>query len=446
MKPILRLRDFFPTHRFFLLGAVMGVLLVLAGFFKALLAAVLVFGLVFMVAGLLDFLVLSSVRTYKPPKRLLPERLSLGDQQAVKIRFFSPYRTILSCRIIDELPYALQVRDLVLEGMAKPNEVNGMEYSIRPQHRGIYAFGGLHLFFRGKLGLLERRFSSPLHEELAVYPSFLQLRKAQLRATANRALPAGGRLIQQRGISTEFDHVRDYSRGDDVRTLNWTASARAQRLMVNTFMDEKAQQVYVLIDKGRLMKGRFNGLTLLDHAINATLMLAWVALRRGDRFGLMTYTDRLGDVMPPVRGNAQFRQVMELLYRQETEFPDSSAEVAAVRIRKGIGQRSLLVHFTHFETYNGYRRQAPWLYAMGRKHLLMVVFFENPALQALHHQAPVNLEDIAVRTVADKFSFERDRIVEDLRQHGILALKSLPGELSVDVMNRYLALKAGRRL
>ncbi len=427
-------------------GAGLGGVMVLASLVKILLPAAIASALLLTVATLLDLAVLAAVRSFEAPQRLMPDRLSLGDEQSVKIRFYSPYRSDLAYRIIDELPAPLRTRDMVLRGMAKATEANMAEYRIRPLTRGVYAFGDLHLFFRGRLGLLERRFSASLAEDLAVYPSFLQLRKAQLRASATRDLPAGGRLLRQRGISTEFDHVRDYSRGDDVRTLNWTASARAQRLMVNAFMDEKAQQVFAIIDKGRLMKGQFNGLSLLDHAINATLMLAWVALRRGDRFGLLTYAERLGDVLPPVRGHVQFRQVMELLYRQETGFPDSSAEVPAIRIRKGIGPRSLLVHFTHFETYNAYRRQAPWLYAMGRKHLLLVVFFENPALQALHHQAPANAEEIAVRAVADQFAFERDRIVEDLRQHGILALKSLPGELSVDVMNRYLALKAGRSL
>jgi len=270
----------------------------------------------------------------------------------------------------------------------------------------------------------------------------LQLRKFQIKAIPDLQASSGGRRQFQRGMSTEFDHIKEYTRGDDARTINWKASARKNELMINSFMDEKSQQIYCLIDKGRLMKMPFNNLTLLDYSINATLMFSYVALQKDDKIGLITFGEKVNDVLQPSKAKKQFNFVMELLYKQETRFLESNyAELYNV-VNKRCGHRSLLLLFTNFETLTGFERQLPYLKIMNQKHVLCVVLFENTEVTNIHTQRGDSIEDIYIKTIADKFIYEKKMIIKELQKNGILVVYTQPSKLTVDVVNKYLELKA----
>lgn len=442
MKARYAVKDLFLTRRFFMSGGFLGLLFIFFSFSPQWLpvsgALLLLFALLF----LIDYGLLFLMRSRIVANREMPDRLSLGDEQTVNIQVLSTYRFPLQCRLIDELPVQLQERHFFLDGSLPASGQRILSYRLRPLERGEYGFGQLHVFVSGRLGLVERRFTMDQEETVKVYPSFIHLKKYQIRSLPDARARSGGRITYRKGISTEFDHIREYSRGDDVRTINWKASARSSQLMVNSFMDEKSQQIYCLIDKGRLMKMPFDGLTLLDYAINATLMFSYVALQKDDRVGLMTFADRMGDVLQASKARNQFRQIMETLYRQETTFPEPNFEALFARVTQGIGQRSLLILFSHFETYSGFARQAAYLKALGRKHLLLVVLFENTELGKIHDSRGDSLEDIYIKTIADQFAHEKLLIVRELRQAGILVIECSPKELTVQLVNSYLELKA----
>jgi len=275
-----------------------------------------------------------------------------------------------------------------------------------------------------------------------VYPSFLQLRKYELLSQTTIQTEHGNKRMRKIGHSMEFEQIKEYVRGDDIRTINWKATARKGGLMVNNYTDEKSQQVYSIIDKGRLMKMPFNELTLLDYAINSTLVLSNVCLQKQDRVGLITFSNKMGSLLAAERKPIQKETLLQLLYNQETAFLESDYEMLYMQIRKRIKQRSLLILYTNFESLSGLRRQLNYLRSIARHHLLMVVFFENTELHQLSHLDAKNVEEVYIKTVAEKFEFEKRLIVKELQKHGILAVLTAPEQLTVNAVNKYLELKA----
>jgi len=240
----------------------------------------------------------------------------------------------------------------------------------------------------------------------------------------------------------EFEQIKEYVPGDDLRTLNWKASARKGGLMVNTYTDEKSQQVYCIIDKGRLMKMPFNGLTLLDYAINSCLVVSNVCLRKQDRVGVITFSNKLGSVLAADRKPVQKDQILQLLYNQETDFLESDFEMLYLQLRNRVRNRSLLILFTNFKSVSGLKRQLDYLRSMASHHILVVIFFENTELQQLITTPVNNIEGVYVKTIAEKFAFEKRLIVKELLKHGILSILTTPQKLTIDTINKYLELKS----
>jgi uncharacterized protein (DUF58 family) len=211
--------------------------------------------------------------------------------------------------------------------------------------------------------------------------------------------------------------------------------------MVNSFVDERSQQVYCIIDKGRLMKMPFNGLALMDYAINSTLVLGSVALHRQDRFGLMTFSHKAGDLVVADKKPGQIKILQDALYRINTDYWESDYEKLYLQVRSNVKQRSMLILFTNFESTTGMRRQLPYLRQIAKHHLLLVIFFENTELAALANETATTLEGVYTNTIAGKYVFEKKMIVKELMHHGILALVSPPQQLTVQAVNKYVELK-----
>lgn len=240
----------------------------------------------------------------------------------------------------------------------------------------------------------------------------------------------------------EFDQIREYVIGDDYRTLNWKATARNNRLMVNQYQDEKAQPVYAVINMGRVMKMPFNGLTLLDYAINASLVLLNIALLKQDKAGLVTFNKKVHTFLPAKGKRTAIMPIMEALYNQKTLFEESDYEALYVRMMRQVKHRSLLVVFTNFEGKSSLRYQLPYLKRMAMQHLIVVIFFKNTELEELANQKPETPEDIFTNTMSAQLLFEKRRIVKELQLNGIHAVLTDPQETTVNTLNKYLEMKA----
>ncbi|MBD2699606.1 DUF58 domain-containing protein [Spirosoma sp. BT702] len=385
-------------------------------------------------------------------RRELPDRLSNGDENPLTIYLENRYGFQADVEVIDEIPFQFQRRDVLFKAHLNPRETQAIRYELRPTKRGEYSFGAVNVFVLTPLGLLKRRYQFEQGRMVAVYPSYLQMRQYELLAATNRLNEIGVKRIRRIGHSMEFEQVRPYTIGDDVRTINWKATSRrtvmtdqgtrSTTLMINAYQDERSQPVYCLIDKGRVMRSPFEGLTLLDYAINASLVLSNIALYKQDRAGILTFSDHVGQLLPADRRSGQMLKILELLYRQKTRFLETDFESLYASVRTHIRQRSLLLLFTNFETVSGMQRQLPYLRRLAKDHLLLVIFFENTELRSLLNQPAADTEQIYMKTIGEKFSYEKKQIVKELGQYGIQTILTAPQNLTANTVNKYLELKA----
>ncbi|MEL7221932.1 MAG: DUF58 domain-containing protein, partial [Bacteroidota bacterium] len=399
--------------------------------------------LLFVIAVVVDGLLLFA-RPYRfRLRRKLPRVLSLGDSITVTLEIQNVSQLVVQLGIIDELPAQLQTRDFYRElRLDATDEAVQINYDIRPTERGIFAFGKTLLFLSTNLGLLERKLEKDTEQELAVYPSIVQMKQFELRAFERISTPGGLKQLRRIGHSYEFDQIKNYVRGDDYRSINWKATGRRNQLMVNQYEDERAQQIYSIIDKSRVMNMPFDGLTLLDHAINTSLVLANIALKKQDRAGLFTFSDKIGSVLKADSRPIQISKILQTLYKEKERSTEANYELLYYFSRKLISGRSLLVLHTNFESMYALERVLPILRRIAAFHLLVVVFFENTEIGDFAEQAPATVEEIYQQTVARKFLSEKGAMVQKLRQYGIQAVLTRPEELTINTINKYLELKA----
>ncbi len=379
--------------------------------------------------------------------RSIPEKLSNGDKNPVDLFIESRYSIPVVIDLIDELPSQFQFRSDIHTTIPLSPFVKGYyQYEVVPKKRGEYNFGNVIVFIRTKISLVKKKVIAATPITVAVYPSYIQMRKYELMAISNRLTDYGIKKIRKIGQSNEFDQIKQYVPGDDYRTINWKATARSQQLMVNQFTDEKSQQIYCVIDKGRTMKMPFEGMTLLDYAINATVSLANVAIIKDDKAGLVTFSNRAGAFIKADKKRIQTKKIVDVLYNQKSSFKESNFELVTASMLSLIPQRSLIVLFSNFETSFGLQRQLPYLKMISKRHLVVVVFFENTELRDVTNSISTTTEEIYTKTIAESFALEKKLIVKELQQNGILTLLVEPKELTVKVINKYLEIKSRRLL
>jgi uncharacterized protein (DUF58 family) len=436
------LQSLFFNNRFYWAGGAVVVVFLAAFFFPSLHqpANILAFGYLAALAVDISFMFLFKGKPVA--KRNIAERMSNGDKNPVSLQINNAYPFTVKMKTIDELPEQFQARKNSFTATFAAGEERKFPFLLRPVERGEYHFGNIIIYVSSLLGFVSRRFDIAASIMVPVYPSFFQMRKFDLMARDAQTQETGSKRMRKLGHSLEFEHIKEYTRGDDIRIINWKATARKGTLMVNNYLDERSQQVYCIIDKGRLMKMPFDDLTLLDYAINASLVMCNVSLHRHDRFGLITFSEKMGSVLPADKKPVQLQNVLQLLYNQETRFLESDFEMLYKQVRTHVRHRSLLILFTNFESMSGLQRQLPYLRMIAKHHLLLLVFFENTELRQLTQKKAKDVEGVYIKTVAEKFAYEKRIIVKELQQHGILSILTAPENLTVNTVNKYLELKA----
>jgi uncharacterized protein (DUF58 family) len=389
-----------------------------------------------------DIFLLYRNKTGIQAQRILPEKLSNGDDNSIEIKVVNRFQFKTSVKIIDELPIQWQVRDFKIESILKPSEEKRFTYQVRPTQRGEYHFGNLNIYASSVLGLVARRQQFAAEAMVPNYPSFLQLKKYDFLAFTNKLKLLGLKKIRRIGHTLEFEQIKEYTSGDDVRNLNWKATAKRNSLMVNQFQDEKSQPVYSVIDKGRVMKMPFNQLSLLDYAINATLVISNIVLKKHDKAGMFSFSRKVEDRVLAQRRSGQMHLILESLYNVETDFSESDFSRLYVDVKRHIKQRSLLLLFTNFETMDALHRQLPYLQAINKTHLLVVIFFENTELKSFMNKKAQTTHQVFEKTIAEKFIYEKKLIVNELHKYGIQSILTAPENLTVNTINKYLEIKA----
>jgi uncharacterized protein (DUF58 family) len=434
-------KSFYLNKIVYYIAGAASVVFVLSYFFPVLFRVGGLILLLLGVAVLIDTLLVYGKKDGFWATRIMTDRFSIGDDNKILLKLENRYSFPVSISVIDEIPVQFQDRNWIQKRKIGNHETCELEYTLKPFSRGEYIFDNINVYVRAPLQLVKRRYTFSAKAKVKVYPSYIQMRRYHLLAVSNRLQEVGVKRVRRLGHSMEFEQIKEYVRGDDYRTINWKATARKDALMVNNYTDERSQQIYCLINKGRVMKMPFGGLTLLDHAINASLVLSNVALVKQDKAGVITFAENLDTFVPADKKPTQMNKILEVLYKQQTRFLESDFEKLFSVIRNRITNRSLLILFTNFESVESLQREIPALKKIAHYHLLLVVFFENTELKALVDKKAGSLEEIYIKTIAEKFGYEKRLMVKELHKNGILSILTPPENLTVNTVNKYLELK-----
>lgn len=390
-----------------------------------------------------DLLLLFSKREGVKATRALPEKLSNGDNNFSQIEIKNNYDFNIQTKTIDEAPFQFQLRNFEINKKIQKHKKTSFEYTLSPKQRGEYIYGILNVYVKTAVGIFSKRYKFAENQKVPSYPSFIHLPKYELIAMQNEFLLGGVKKIRKIGHTMEFEQIKDYVSGDDIRTINWKATGKRAQLMVNQYQEERSQRIYMLIDKGRTMKMPFNGLTLLDYSINASMALAHIVLKKKDHAGILTFAKKIEDTVVAESKSGQLKKIAEALYRVKTNFFESDYSRLYVDLKHKIKRRSLIILFTNFETLDALKRQLPYLRGIAKSHVLVVVFFKNQELQQLiQNKNTKSIQDVYDQIIAEKFEYEKKLIRQELQKYGIHSIYTLPEDLSISVINKYLEIKA----
>ena len=435
-------RSFYMTNRLFAATVLLIFLFLSAYFFPAWFNIVRVLFFLLLAAFTVDILLLFRVKKPIIAVRNMAEKFSNGDDNEVSITLESLYQQPVNLKLIDELPFQFQDRTRAFELDLKPGEVKRVTYALRPVKRGEYIFGTMNIFATTQLGLVRRRTQVGESATVSVYPSFMQMRKYELLAISNQLTDYGIKKIRRIGNNMEFEQIKNYVIGDDYRKVNWKATARRNELMVNQYQDEKSQQVYSVIDKGRMMQMPFEKMSLLDYAINASLVISNIALKKGDKAGIVTFQQKVNSILPASSRNVQLNLILEHLYKQKTGYKESDYAKLYATLKRKVTQRSLILLYTNFESLSSLKRQLNHLRRIRKQHLLVCIIFQNTELDSLIHSVATDIEEVYTKGIAEQLAYEKKLIIKELQAHGIHTILTPPKELSVNTINKYLELKA----
>jgi uncharacterized protein (DUF58 family) len=374
-------------------------------------------------------------------RRIMPEPFSLGEVEEVKVVVENPAAAGLKARLADHAPADLKPHPREVAGRFDRSGRLELAYATSSPRRGAYRFGPVDLQVMRDDGWWRRQVRLQQPHEVAVFPNVVAIKRIQLTLRRGLRAMAGLRRARPPGASTAFAGLRDYVRGDDFRRVSWTATARRDRPVVVEVEAERGQQVMIALDCGRLMTAPAGNLDKLDHAVNAALMLAWVAQAYGDRVGLMTFDDRVVGFIKPERGSAQLRRITESLYSITADYVEPDFGHALTHMALRLGRRSMVILLTDVQDPEASKELVAHCLRLAARHLVLVVAMSDPAV-LLARDAPVTSSARAYEwAAAEEFVASRRESFELLRRGGVLGLDVVAGSLSPALVERYLELK-----
>lgn len=435
-------RNLFISKHFFQIAMALIVLMVMGFVWPGLVFAAGALMVVLLVLLILDIFLLYSSGNSIVGRRVCSDMFSNGADNEVGVYLESRYSFKVNAEIIEEAPVQFQMRNLRFVLSLSAGESKSLNYVLKPTQRGEYHFGNINVFVSTAFGLSSRRYQLEGGQVVKVYPSIAEMKKADLMLFSKSHLMPGIRKVRRAGQNTEFEEIKEYNIGDDFRRINWKATARKNDLMVNVYQEEKSRPVYSIINKGRTMYMPFNGLSLFDHAVNTSLALSNVILKRSDKAGLITFEKNVSTFLKADSKMTQLKSILEFLYKETSNFAEPNYYDLYTSIRSKLSHRSLLILYTNFESYSSLEHQLPIFKKLNKSHVLLVVFFENTELRKLLDSEAKSIQDIYHLSIAQKFDMEKRVIRRELLRHGIQSVLTRPESLTLDTINKYLEIKA----
>ncbi len=372
-------------------------------------------------------------------------KLSLGADNPILLSVYNRYRHAVAFWIRDEPPDAFRIAVRTLNDRVAAHTRWQGAYHVRPLRRGDYTFGSLNLRWVGPLRLIIRQARIEATEPVKVYPNLLDIRRYDLLLRQNRLQEMGLRHTRIFGEGTEFERLREYLPDDEFRRIEWKATARRNRPVTIEYQTERSQNVIAVLDTGRMMQSPVNQIAKLDYAINAVLLLAYVATGKGDKVGLMTFADEVSTFINPRQGRGQFYRMLESLYAVEAQpiEPDYRRALNYLSLKQR--RRALVLIFTDLSGGLSVQSLLGNVAILAQHSLPLVVTISDPDIHAAARQIPSSSQAVYQRAAATQLLDARQIMLDSLRHRGVLTLDVPADQLSTAVINRYLELK-GRTL
>ncbi len=402
-------------------------------------------------ACILIMVAVDALRARKPcieVRRTSREVFSIGRSNVVTLELQSRAKRPLRVEVTDDMFDHATAPELPVVVTLRPGARAETTYRVIPQRRGTYALGDHTIRYRSPLGLWTRQVTLPATQPVRVFPDVQAVRDYELLARQSR--DAAARATRRRGGASEFEALREYQRDDEYRKIDWKATARRHKLIARTYQLERDQSLVFMLDAGRLMTAESDGLSLFDHALNATLMLTYVASRGGDHVGLMTFADRVINYLPPGPGKSASQRLIRSLFDVHAALVETDYEGAFTALGPRLRKRSLVVVFTQVLDTNAAAALLRLTRGLLPRHLPLLVLLRDPSLEALvqispEQFAPSDRRPYITAAAAELLSW-RDKTIRELKRAGALVVDVLPRELSPRLINHYLEVKARQLL
>ncbi|HEY2469348.1 MAG TPA: DUF58 domain-containing protein [Terracidiphilus sp.] len=412
-----------------------------------------------MLAALLDGLRLPKVASLIA-SRHWSNAPSLDSQTEIELAIENQGTVIVDCFLIDDLPTALrdQEQTAPLRVTAFPRVPAAIRYRVEPQQRGDCTTGSLYIRYRSPLGLAERWAKAALSQTVRVYPALRTGEEQQIFLARSRQIDLQLRQTRQRGLGRDFESLREYREGDDLRDICWTASARRGSLITRQYQTERSQPVWIVLDCGRLMRsqvvaapranatlalptGSLRAHSKLDHACTAAVALAQLALFSGDRVGLLAYGQTIQQRLLPGRGAAHLRQMIELLAQLRAESSEADHLRATALLGRLQPRRSLILWITDLAETAMRPEVIDGAMNLLRRHVLLFVAMAQPEVDSIAQQRPKNVEEMFRAAAAQEMAGRRELMLARLHEQGALTLDLNPEAVTSSVLNQYLMVK-----
>ena len=428
--------------RFFYGGGILTILYTASFAIPVLLPLVHGLALLYGVIVIIDAIMLFSPGQKLSGGRSTSKMWSLGDPNNVRIHLVNRFRFEVHIELTDEMPEQLQMRDQSHIFNLKSGQKKNICYQVTPNSRGKYEYGNIKALISTSLRLVGRMITLQQKTALPTFPGIMQMKKYELMAFAKTSTMEGIKKVRRLGHSYEFEQIKTYVQGDDIRSVNWKATGRRNQLMVNQYENERSQQVYSIIDKSRNMHMPFNGLTLLDYAINTSLVISNIVIKKYDKAGLISYSNTIGSTIKAERSAHHLKKIMQALYNEKARSNDANYDLLYRAVKNVVKTRSLLFLYLNFESEYNMERALPVLRKLSRMHLLVVVIFENTELLEYAQKKADYISEIYTQTMAQKLLLDKRKLVKKLRTYGVSTILSKPEDLSINTVNKYLELKS----
>jgi uncharacterized protein (DUF58 family) len=367
--------------------------------------------------------------------------LSIGVASQVEIVVRNPTARDLRIDVMDELAPSLWHRLCWLSGVVAAGGTGSVTQSFTPGERGDTHIGRVYLRYRSVLDMAERWAVADLRQTVRVYPNFEHAGKHSVYLARSRQIELQMRLMRLRGSGSDFESLREYREGDEIRNICWTATARRGKAVAKTFRVERSQAVWLILDCGRLMRTRSEGYSKLDRAVDAALVLSQLALYSGDRVGLLAYGRALNQRVLPGRGAAQLRNLVEQLAVVRAEVPEADHIRAAATLLSLQKQRGLVIWITDLAETGMTPEVIDAAGQLLSRHLVIFIVIAHPEVKRQASVAPDNSQQMYETVAAQEMVFRRELLLGRLREHGALCLEVAPHQLSAAVLNQYLSVK-----